>query len=285
MRSAMVALALIATMVPSPASANDSQACDAAYDRAQTLRDLKKLVAAREQLRKCGRATCASFMVKDCTTWLRDVEGRIPSVVLSATDGLGAPSPNVRVTVDHAGPARRLDGTSWDLDPGEHTFTFLAEDGTSLDKTLPVLEGQKDQLVTVRFGVPAPASGPPLMSGPGSEGSPTPGKGFPYNPVGVAVGGLGLVGVIVGSVFGAEALATKHASCTSDGACTGGAATTALNEGTISTVGFVVGGILAAGGLTLVLVAPRMSAPRSVRIEAMPFVASGSDGVMVRWSL
>jgi hypothetical protein len=70
----------------SSARADDKKVCSDAYEKAQSLRDEGKLVTARDQMRTCARATCAKFIAKDCATWLADVEARIPSVVLSATD-------------------------------------------------------------------------------------------------------------------------------------------------------------------------------------------------------
>ena len=166
----MVALASVALAIPRPALADattdSKKVCSDAYGQAQTLRDAHKLRAARDQLRACSQATCKGFILQDCTTWLGDVEARIPSVVVVATDATGAVLPNVSVSVDGEAALRKVDGTSWDVDPGQHTFTFVLADGTRVDKPVIVLEGQKGQRVTATVAAPqaAPASVPVVVS-------------------------------------------------------------------------------------------------------------------------
>jgi hypothetical protein len=279
------ALALLGTLLASTAHATDLKTCDAAYDQAQTLRDARKLASARGPLLLCARATCPAFMAKDCTTWLGEIESRIPSVVLVALDAAGAAVPNVAAAMDGA-TARKLDGTSWDVDPGQHTFTFILPDGAKVDRPFLVVEGQKDQRVVVTVATPPPATAPPAapvpvtpvpaIPAPDSLGAPVApvaekpvspvSTAFPYRVVGFVSLGLGVAGVAVGAIFGAEALSTKSAHCIGT-ACAPGYAGTALDQGTVSTVGFVAGGLLAAAGLTLVLVAPKKN-PSSVRLDA-----------------
>lgn len=87
-------------------------------------------------------------------------------------------------------------------------------------------------------------------------------------PLGLAVGGAGVVGLGVGGVFGLLSLAKHNEAsevCPSPSPCPDvGAAqgwTDATRHGTISSVGFVAGGVLAAGGAALVLTAPTESSP------------------------
>lgn len=295
-RAKASALLLLAPLLASTAHANDLKTCDAAYDQAQTLRDARRLVSARAQLLACARATCPAFIAKDCTTWLGEIEPRIPSVVLVALDAAGAALPNVSATMDGAA-ARKLDGTSWDVDPGQHTFTFVLPDGTKVDRTFLVVEGQKDQRVVVTVAAPPPAAtappaplpvtSVPAMPGPDSLALPvapvteTPAStGFPYKVVGFVTLGLGVAGVAVGAILGAEALSTKSAHCIGT-ACDPGYAGTALGQGTVSTVGFVAGGVLSAAGLTLVLLAPGKKDAAALRLDASPLVGQ-SRGLTLR---
>jgi hypothetical protein len=287
----LLASIFVAPLIASTANANDLKSCDAAYDQAQTLRDARKLLSARGQLLVCARATCPAFMVKDCTTWLGEMESRIPSVVLVALDAAGAALPNVSAAMDGAA-ARKLDGTSWDLDPGQHTFTFLLPDGTKVDRPFLVVEGQKDQRVVMTLPASGPGAGAPpaplpTMLRPDSLTSPVapvaetpPSTGFPYRAVGFVTLGLGVAGVAVGAIFGAEALSTKSAHCIGT-ACDPGYAGTALGQGTASTVGFVAGGILAAAGLALVLLAPSKKDSRSLTLNASP-LPGPSRGLTMR---
>jgi hypothetical protein len=304
----LFASTLLAPLIASTAHASDLKTCDAAYEQAQSLRDARKLASARGQLLLCARAACPAFMAKDCTTWLGEVEPRIPSVILVALDAAGAALPNVSASME-GGAARRLDGTSWDVDPGQHTFTFVLPDGTRVDRSFLVVEGQKDQRVAVSLAAPPLAAPPPpapfpVTSVPGGIGVssdlPTPhapapdslaspvasvaettSRGeFPYRVVGFVSLGLGVAGIALGSIFGVEALSTKSAHCMGT-TCDPGSAGTALGQGTVSTVGFVAGGVLAAGGLTLVLLAPSKKNTRALRLDASPLVGQ-SRGLTLR---
>lgn len=78
---------------------------------------------------------------------------------------------------------------------------------------------------------------------------------------GLVVGGVGVTGIVVGSIFGARALSKQSAS-NADGHCdvgdfcdpTGKALRSdGIQAGTISTVGFIVSGAALAGGVVLML--------------------------------
>jgi hypothetical protein len=284
-RVRVVALGLGAVAMGSfhDARAEDRKSCDAAYDQAQTFRDQKKLISAREQLLLCARPMCPASMAKDCVAWLAETERATPSVVLVAIDDANAVVASVKVAIDGGGQPRTLDGTSWDVDPGPHTFSFVSPDGAKRDVRVLVVEGEKDQRVTATFELtPAPIAAevlaPPLPSSP----PPSPPASFPARAVGFAVGGVGLAALAVGGVFGAMALSTKASDCPMETSCEPGTARKALGEGTVSTVGFVAGGVLAAGGLALVLFAPRKGDPAAARFDAMPTIGAGPGGLVLR---
>lgn len=255
------------------ARAADKAECDAAYDQAQTFRDAKKLVEAREQLRACARATCPQSMVRDCTGWLADAERAIPSVVLVATDAAGNALPNVNVSIDGA-PPRALDGTSWDVDPGPHTFAFVGGGGTRVEKQVLAVQGTKDQRVVVAL-VTAPVVVAPVPE-------PARSSRGPWKPVGYALLGVGAAGLVLGGVFGAVALSTKSKDC-SDDLCHPGTSSTVLAQGNVSTAGFVAGGILAAAGITILLVAPKAKEQPGT-VEAVPVAGGGTTGLALRGS-
>jgi hypothetical protein len=280
MRSRNVALAVLAALsvvLPSSrASADDRQVCDAAYDQAQTLRDAKKLVEARDQLRVCASTNCAASVVKDCTAWLAEIEPRVPSVVLVADDAAGSALANVTVTVD-GGPPRPLDGTSLELDPGTHAFTFVGPDGTKLERTAVVVEGQKARHIVVQLEGQAPTTVPPPVVPPTAPAA----SPFPWKPIGYATAGVGAAGLIVGGIFGGLALGKKGSDCPA-GACVNQSDLSAVQGlGNVSTIGFVVGGVLAAAGVTMVLLAPAKGDARAASVEAAPLVGAGGAGLAV----
>jgi len=274
-------------LLASTAAADDKQVCADAYEKSQVLRDDGKLLQSRDQLRLCARAECAATIAKTCADWLAEVEQRIPSVVLSAKTGGGVDLTDVRVTMDGAELARRLDGRSVDVDPGVHTFVFEAPDGRAEQK-LVVKQGAKDQALAVTIGAAAP---PPRVETPlpppivAEEGTST------LRYAGYTVGGLGIVGLGLGVVFGLSAN-SKYDDSTKDPNNTGcdtndvcgaqgkQARSDAQSAGTLATVGFVAGGVLLATGIALVVFAPsRKSNVESAKL--MPMVGANAGGLML----
>jgi serine/threonine-protein kinase len=85
--------------------------------------------------------------------------------------------------------------------------------------------------------------------------------------VGLVVGGVGVIGLGAGAVFGLQAKskndeALQPQNCRTPTLCTPNGlslTTDAKNAATISTVSFVAGGALVAGGLAMFLLAPSSS--------------------------
>jgi hypothetical protein len=94
---------------------------------------------------------------------------------------------------------------------------------------------------------------------------------------------VGVLGMGVGTYFGFDAISKNNASnqsgC-SGNTCTAGAYSTredARSSATVSTVSFVVGGLLAAGGVTLWLLAPRGDSA----VQVAPVALAGGGGMAV----
>ncbi len=260
--------------ISSPALATDRAACLDAASKAQTFRDLHKLVEAREKLRVCASAQCPTVVQTDCATWLAEVEQGLPTVVVTATDGAGRDRFDVKVTVDGQGPATALQGQALTMNPGPHTLHLEAADGATRDQQVLVKEGMKNQGVAVAIGTgkagegseasqPAGASAPSSSSAEHAGGEAAAKDGSvatdgPWRTVGWVTAGVGLAGVVVGGVFGVKAIADKNgAHCDSSNACDPGGLSDANSAATISTIGVVAGGVLLVGGVALVLLAPK----------------------------
>lgn len=111
----------------------------------------------------------------------------------------------------------------------------------------------------------------------------------------VAVGGAGLVGVILGSVFGVQAISRNNSSkdhclpdapnlCDATGVDLRQQTKTAM---TVSTVAFAAGGAALVGGVVLFLTAPSKDQGKKTglaRIEASPVVVGSGGGVVLRGS-
>jgi hypothetical protein len=235
-------------------------------------------------------------VLKECDASLKDVERRLPSVVLSATRG-GQDLP-VRITVD--GTLQAAAGVAVDLDPGDHKATFEAADGTKLSFLFNAEEGKKEKAVA-RELPPLPAATPetakelpvvappsPSAPAPVTPSEPAPpahegGAATPWKPIGLAVAAVGVVGLGLGVGFGMAAISDKNsAACGSDNYCNnGGPLSDAKSAATVSTVGFVAGGVLLAGGAAVVLFAPTRRDSTVGSVRAAPMVAERGGGLVI----
>jgi serine/threonine-protein kinase len=123
-------------------------------------------------------------------------------------------------------------------------------------------------------------------------GGAAPSEGFPLRTVGLAVGGAGVVGLVVGGIFGLKAKGALSDSkadnhCDAQNRCdaTGGAARD--DAGTfadVATVSFIAGGVLAAAGVTLYLVGAPKKESTTARLEVAPALGRGDAGIIARGS-
>jgi hypothetical protein len=191
-------------------------------------------------------------------------------------------------------------GTAMVVDPGNHEITATAP-GRAKWVTTANVTGPGEQGVTVPPLEPvrdgqgtAAGSGPPNPSGPlpatGATDTTSRGPGLFAGAGGTqrtlaAIGaGLGVVGLAVGSYFGAVMLTRKsdyqqHENA--NGQCSDLECQTASHDaasaGNVATVGFVAGGALLAAGAVLWFTAPReASSPPAVAL--LPFAGPGSLG-------
>jgi hypothetical protein len=283
---------LLVPLAPSEARADKAHAaeCGDAYTRAQTLRRDRKLIDARDALRICAQPVCKDFIVKDCTTWLDQVQSSVPTVVPVATDPDGNNLPGVRVSMDGHLLLESIDGRSIEVDPGTHTFSFEAPDGRKAEKETVGAEGEKSKHVAVVFERPpaAPVASPIAGATPSSppappvattSASPSDSHGSPWKTVGIVTTVVGGAGLAAGAIFGLEAMSKKSDAGCSSNQCSGGSARediqSARSDGNLSTAFFIAGGVLAAAGLTLWALAPGS-------VQATPAVGSNTAGVVVR---
>jgi hypothetical protein len=200
------------------------------------------------------------------------LNAEIPTVVFSVTDGSGADVTAVKISMDGEKLADQLDGTALAVDPGEHTFTFEMAGQPAMTKKLLIAQGQKDRRELVTLGSPPPPSFPPpspsaapsptTPTGPLSPPPPTDSGGLGTQKVlAIAAGGLGVVGLGIATAFGLMAISQKNDAesvcpnmCqTQDGVNKWHDASTSA---TVSTIGFIVGGVGIAGAAALWFTAP-----------------------------
>jgi hypothetical protein len=273
--------------------------CIAANESAQDLRQAGKLREARQKLTLCLAASCPGLLRQDCAQRLTEVDKAMPAIVFEAKDGAGNDLSAVRVTMDGQPLVAVLDGSAIPVDPGQHTFAFEGAGFLRSETTLVLQEGERDRhqrvvLVAVPLepasGAPAQTSGTPPSPEPSTEGPTS--DGSTRRLVGLALGGAGVVGLVVGSVLGLVSKSTyNHALGSECGSAAGYAdvktcnatgyhdVQSAFGQATASTVSFVAGvGLLGGGGYLY------FTAPKGPQVSVGPTVGTGSAGVSLRGS-
>lgn len=230
---------------------------------------LGKLVAAREaySLITYNRNVGAAFagVVADADKELAALAPRVPGVVINIKGGT-----KPKVTLDGADvPAAAL-GVKRAVDPGQHVVKVTAAGFFPAEGKFTVGEG-KVETVSLELKVDPNYKAPPPEDPNKIKGIVAPGE--PEKPVsktqkmvgfvGLGVGGAAL---IMGAVTGGLALSKRSAlleSC-KDGHCPKGSEGQYESDvnsyntmGTLSTIGFVSGGVLAVAGVVLIVTAPK----------------------------
>jgi hypothetical protein len=157
-------------------------------------------------------------------------------------------------------------GTPMPVDPGHHVIDATAPSKKPFHQEVDVGAKGAEAKVTVKLeDAPAPAGSEhvaltPVTPPPPEDTS----RGSGMRVAGLTTLGVGVAGLVVGGIFGGLAIGKKNdaaPNCTSDfSRCntTGKAAVDdAMTFGTVSTIGFIAGGVLAAAGLTIFLLAPK----------------------------
>ena len=179
----------------------------------------------------------------------------------------------LEVLRDGAPVGEAMYGLGMPVDPGEHTVTANARGKKTWSQTIRV-----EKLGTTVVNLPllpddlsSPGPGPVKPKAPTAptEAHAASGTGTPQLVAGSVVLGVGVVGIVIGAVFGAKA---KGKESDSEAYCRPEDPTRCAQQGldllddghsaaTIANVAFVAGGLLAAGGVVLLLTAPTDEEP------------------------
>jgi hypothetical protein len=171
-------------------------------------------------------------------------------------------------------------GTPLPVEPGAHVVEVSAPGRADKRFEITLAEGQRSELV-VEPGPPTGAtdSGEPRASAEGNVGLRT---------AGFVVGGLGIVGLGIGTAFGVSALSKNAESkdtCDANNVCDPSGKTlrdSARSAGNASTIAFIAGGVLFAAGAVLVLTSPTKKSRSALRVEASPLFARDGAGISLR---
>lgn len=248
-------------------------------DLARSLVELGKLVEASKSLNDVisvsGASPGAKKVVAASKKLLESIEPRVPWVKISV---IGPPADQATTTIDE----EEVDASSEiPFDPGDHLVVAEASGYERAERRITLDEGEHE-LVKMKLKkiVKVEAQAPPAESG-------------SIVPAAIAFG-VGAVGLGVGAVFGILAFnetSNVEATCR-DGRCPPDQADEldiAKANGTVSTVGFIAGGVGVAAGIVLLITrssgddpAPKdEEAPKEdpLEVSVRPWIGPGQLGL------
>jgi hypothetical protein len=240
-----------------------------------------RVAVARERLQALEpRLSTLTITVSDAIVALAGFELRRDGVVLGKAV-LGAPVP---------------------VDGGDHSVEVVATSKKVWRGTVTVGREKDKKTVNVSSLEGAAAAPPAAKLAPKDTGAarPQPEKSSPATPPtepsggmtnmqvgGLAVGGAGVVGIVIGSAFGLSAISKNNDAKThcSNGVCDTPDAQKSREDaraaGNVSTIAFVAGGVLAATGVTLFFVGKRKQT-ETPNVSIAPVAAPTSCGISLQ---
>jgi hypothetical protein len=261
-----VPMALIASSVlfwSGRARAVDTTAAECVASSAASIesRSAHKLRAERGQLLVCAAASCPADIQRECIRRLDGVTAAIPTMIFEVRDSAGNDLSRVKVTVDGALLADRLDGFSLPVDPGVHTFVFESA-GQTVQKQLVIHESEKKRREPISFGTMSQSEEAPQLA-PTQPPAPLALARDGHSGLGmrkklaITAGALGAAGLGAGVLFGALAWSKRDSAreVCPDTVCSDQRGASAWSDakswGNASTVAFIVGGAGVAAGAAL----------------------------------
>jgi hypothetical protein len=218
---------------------------------------------------------------------LARVDGVVPKLKV---DAKGSDAPGFALKVDDLQVGKGGLGIPLPVQPGNHTLVATATGKKPWSTTISTSANGAVTAVTIpaldddiAAPVPPPKAPPPHVDT-------LPDRGSPWRTVGLVTAGVGVVGVGIGAVFGFLAKQkyddsnAQPGGCDAQSNCPPSAAATrndARTSGNVSTVLFIAGGALTAGGLAIWLLAPK-AASSSASLAAAPVVGAQGAGLSIR---
>lgn len=262
------------TLVPAPTIA--------LYE-GRALTKLRRFVEAEEAFMRAARTTLDAESpepfrkaVRDAEDDLAALQAKMPKVVI-VTSGPGATDPALSVSLDGRPLKSALVGVEMPIDPGTHTLSAVAPGGAPTQVSFTAAEKQRQKVeLVVQAGSQVAAPKTPAAK------PPTPHEAAPHEAApepspwharaGFIAGGVGVAGAVTGIVTGLMAgsrYKEAERECPDQHCVEGGAGWDKVESfrslRTLSTVGYIVGGVGIATGATLLLTAPRQSSSAQAR--------------------
>lgn len=222
---------------------------------------------------------------------LAAIEPNLSRLTIELSPGVSAADLTIRL--DKATVGRPSLGVAIPVDPGQHEVSVSAPAKQSWKTSIDVAAGPTKQTVVIPRlvdapvqGKPPPSAAAPILAPPGPAAADARHGSWltPRRMVGLGVGGVGLVGVGVGSYFGLRAISKNDDSnqqgcngnqCTEDAAAL---RNDALSAGDTSTIAFIVGGAALAAGVVLVFTDIGASKQANAPVTRARFAATKRGG-------
>jgi hypothetical protein len=170
-------------------AAGSADACVAASEHAQELRNAGKLTAAREELVACSKPECPKIVQEDCTRWMGEVLASLPSVVPAAKDANGKDVVEGKFLIDGKVATDSLDGKPVSVDTGLHVFRIESRGMKPVEERVVVRAGEQNRVITMKLDV---ETAPPPMA---PSAPPEKSKPLPVLPLALGAAGVVLLGV------------------------------------------------------------------------------------------
>jgi hypothetical protein len=185
----------------------------------------------------------------------RDTVARsVPRLAVKLAPGV---TPDTRVKIDGVEVAPADLGTMLPVDAGAHVIIASTSAG---DRSYPVTLVDED-VSTVTIDPHAAAPTVESVDAPSREApQPSPSPGSTQRLLAYAAGGAAVFALGLGTAWGMQAISARNDTRCNNGVCDplgAEAQREGLDAGNRSTVAFIVGGVLVAGGVALWLTAPR----------------------------
>lgn len=213
----------------------------------------------------------------------RQLEPKIAYVIFQVTSAADVPGLTLK-TKNGDVLERALAGSKIPIDPGKFTLEVSAPGYVS--KTI---SSDVAAAAVVNVDIPVLVAAPKTTGAPGSDAP----QATWQKPVGLALGGAGVVGLALGAVFGLSASSTYDGAFDS-GQCNRATKTcsvagqaeteSARSKATASTIFFVAGVVLAGAGVTLFLTAPKNKEKSATATKLVPLAGPSVAGAMLSGS-
>ncbi|WP_437806277.1 hypothetical protein [Sorangium sp. So ce1078] len=271
-RGGCVALALLATSLwPLSATADEPAApeagagsgveqCISSHAEVQKLRKNQQLLEARRVLKGCARSECPAPVLRDCASWVDELEMATPSVVFNVTSG-GEQVAGSTILVDGQPVELSSSGAPLRLDPGKHTYRVEHDGYRPVAKEVILFEGQRFQQLNVALE-PVVAPQVPVAQASITE---------TYRPVPAltyVLAGVGVAGAASFAVWGLMGRSEQdHLEQTCRPECTDSDLATVRTRYLIADISLGVGAAAFAGAALTYLLRPTKERPVAVSVE------------------